>query len=69
MLIKDGLSRQSDTLPKRYFNEPISEGPARGEVISRKAFNNMLDEYYLLHGWDENGVPKRNTLKRLGIGR
>jgi len=68
MLIKDGFSRQDDTLPKRYFNEPISEGPAQGQVILRKEFNKILDKYYRLHGWDENGVPKKNTLKRLGIG-
>lgn len=67
MLIKDGFSRQDDTLPKRYFNEPISEGPAQGQVILRKEFNKILDKYYRLHGWDENGVPKKNTLKRLGI--
>lgn len=67
ILIKDGFSRQDDTLPKRYFNEPISEGPAQGKVILRKEFSKILDEYYRLHGWDENGVPKRNTLKRLGI--
>ncbi len=68
MLIKDGFSRQDDTLPKRYFNEPISEGPAQGQVILQKEFNKILDKYYRLHGWDENGVPKKNTLKRLGIG-
>ena len=68
MLIKDGFSRQDDTLPKRYFNEPIPEGPAQGQVILRKEFNKILDKYYRLHGWDENGVPKKNTLKRLGIG-
>ena len=67
MLIKGGLSRRDDTLPERYFNEPVPEGPARGEVISRKQFNKMLDEYYLLHGWDEKGVPKRETLERLEI--
>ena len=67
MLIEDGFSRQDDTLPKRYFNEPISEGPSQGNVILRKEFSEILDEYYRLHGWDENGVPKRNTLKRLGI--
>ena len=67
MLIKAGFSRRDDTLPKRYFNEPVPEGPARGAVILRKEFEGMLDEYYRLHGWDKNGVPKRNTLKRLGI--
>ena len=27
----------------------------------------MLDEYYRQHGWDENGIPKEETLARLGI--
>ena len=69
MLIKDGFSRQEDTLPERYFSEPVPEGPARGEVILREEFDNMLDEYYRLHGWDQNGVPKRTTLEKLEIDR
>lgn len=67
MLIRDGLSRQDDTLPKRYFEEPVPEGPAQGEVVLREEFDRMLDENYHLHGWDENGVPKKATLRRLGI--
>jgi aldehyde:ferredoxin oxidoreductase len=67
MLIKDGLSRKDDTLPDRYFNEPVPEGPAQGEFILRDKFNEMLDEYYRLHGWDKNGVPKKRTLKKLDI--
>lgn len=67
MLVKDGISRQDDTLPKRYFNEPIPEGPAQGEVISREEFDGMLDEYYRLHRWDKNGIPQTRTIKRLGL--
>lgn len=69
LLNKDGFSRQEDTLPKRYFSEPIPEGPAKGEVILREEFDKMLDEYYRLHGWDKEGVPKRRTLKRLEIDK
>jgi len=67
MLVKDGMTRKEDTLPKRYFDEPISEGPAQGEVILRDAFDKMLDEYYRLHHWDRNGIPKKESLKRLGL--
>jgi aldehyde:ferredoxin oxidoreductase len=67
MLVKDGISRKDDTLPKRYFDEPIPEGPAQGEVIRRDDFDQMLEEYYCLHGWDKNGIPKKGTLKRLGL--
>ena len=67
LLVGDGISRQDDTLPKRYFEEPIPEGPARGCVIDRKNFDGMLDEYYRLHGWGKDGIPAKRTLKRLGI--
>ena len=67
MLAKDGICRQDDTLPKRYFEEPVAEGPARGAVISREEFEKMLDEYYRLHGWDENGIPRKKTLRKLGL--
>jgi len=27
----------------------------------------ILDEYYRLRGWDKNGVPTRDKLKKLGL--
>jgi aldehyde:ferredoxin oxidoreductase len=27
----------------------------------------MLSGYYELRGWDENGVPKMETLEKLGL--
>jgi aldehyde:ferredoxin oxidoreductase len=67
MLVGDGLSRSDDTLPGRYFDEPIPEGPAQGHFISRAGFDEMLDEYYRLHGWDDTGNPKKSALRRLGL--
>jgi aldehyde:ferredoxin oxidoreductase len=69
MLVGDGISRKDDTLPKRYFEEPIPAGPAKGCVIERQHFNRMLDEYYHLHGWDPEGIPTKRTLNRLGIDK
>ena len=67
LLVGDGISRKDDTLPKRYFEEPIPEGPAKGAVIERQGFDSMLDDYYRLHGWDKDGIPAKRTLNRLGI--
>jgi aldehyde:ferredoxin oxidoreductase len=67
MITGEGISRSEDTLPERYFEEPIPEGPSKGEVVSREEFSRMLDEYYRLHGWDEEGIPKQKTLERLGL--
>jgi aldehyde:ferredoxin oxidoreductase len=27
----------------------------------------MIDEYYEHHGWDASGVPRPETLERLGL--
>ena len=67
--IREGLTRDDDWLVDRYFDEPTPIGLpiARGKSIDRDKFKQMLDEYYELHEWDENGVPKPETLKRLGL--
>jgi aldehyde:ferredoxin oxidoreductase len=58
-------------LSDRYFEEPTTRGLAivRGRSLDRDKFNAMLDEYYELHGWDENGVPTQETLERLGLDK
>ena len=66
---REGFSRKDDKLPERYFEEPTPIGLPRvkGRTINREKFEKMLDEYYALHGWDENGVPTKETLQKLGI--
>ncbi|NOZ57602.1 MAG: hypothetical protein GXO73_12535 [Calditrichaeota bacterium] len=62
--IREGFSRKDDTLPKRLLEEPAPLGPVKGQVVK---LDQMLDEYYAFRGWDKNGVPKPETLKRLGL--
>jgi aldehyde:ferredoxin oxidoreductase len=53
-----------DTLPARFFEEPLPEGPAEGHVSKVK---DMLPEYYNLRGWDETGTPRAETLNALKL--
>jgi aldehyde:ferredoxin oxidoreductase len=39
----------------------------RGKKLDRDKFEKMLNEYDKLHGWDKNGVPTKETLKRLKL--
>jgi aldehyde:ferredoxin oxidoreductase len=39
-----------------------------GESLDKAKYEIMLGDYYQLHGWDTAGVPKIETLKRLGLG-
>ncbi|UCF91163.1 MAG: aldehyde ferredoxin oxidoreductase family protein [Desulfobacterales bacterium] len=67
--LREGMVRQDDWLPDRYFDEPTKLGlpVARGKSIDREKFKAMLDEYYRLHEWDEEGIPTRELLERLEI--
>ena len=62
-----GFGREDDYLPERFFEEPIKSGPYKGEKLDRKKFDEMLDENYRMHGWDERGIPTRETLNNLGL--
>lgn len=60
--LKAGFSSADDTLPQRMLNEPMPEGPAKGQVCK---LNEMLPEYYQIRGWDSQGVPTEEKLKSL----
>jgi aldehyde:ferredoxin oxidoreductase len=62
--IREGLTRELDTLPQRFFKEPLQEGPCRDRVVE---LDQLLLEYYLVRGWDEKGIPENDKLKELGI--
>jgi len=62
-----GLTRKDDTMPKRVLEEPMPEGPAQGKMVTKEGFDDMLDQYYALRGWDSNGTPNPETLAKYGI--
>lgn len=54
--LREGLTKEHDYLPPRFFKEAI--GPDKDIVIKEEDLQTMLKEYYELHGWDEDGIPK-----------
>ncbi|MCE4614207.1 MAG: aldehyde ferredoxin oxidoreductase family protein [Desulfurococcales archaeon] len=61
------LESSDDTLPPRLLYQPISDGPKKGEVVDIYELDKMKREYYSLRGWDEKGVPFKETLIKLGL--
>jgi len=55
MNIDFGIDSSMDTLPYRFTQEPLDEGPSKGEVVP---VADMVRDYYKLRGWDEQGRPR-----------
>jgi aldehyde:ferredoxin oxidoreductase len=61
--LRFGVTEKDDTLPGRFLDEPLIEGPAAGKT---PPLQEMVEEYYLLRGWKE-GKPTRAKLRELGM--
>jgi len=62
--LREGFSKEDDTLPPRLLEDPVSEGPSQGWVSNLEP---MLAEYYRGRGWDHNGVPQAKILSILEL--
>lgn len=61
-----GFERKDDILPERVMKQPLTMGPYKGKYIDEKEFSNMLDGYYLAHGWDkESGLQTKKILTEI----
>ncbi len=52
-----GLRAEDDTLPRRWFEEPITVGPFSGEKIDREQFEALKGRFYSLTGLNTEGTP------------
>jgi len=56
--VREGFDRSDDSLPTAF---------AGSDGVDRDRFEAMLDAYYAARGWDETGLPTRETLARLDL--
>jgi len=61
------FSRHLDFPPARLYEEPIADGPNQGHVLSKGDIHNLLTWYYSARGWNENGIPTKETLLSVGL--
>jgi aldehyde:ferredoxin oxidoreductase len=62
--LREGKTKDDDTLPDRVLNNPFSSGLSKGYKIE---FEELLGEYYDLRGWKNDGIPKKEKLNELGL--
>jgi len=60
-------SRRMDYPPRRWFEEPLTKGPLKGAHLEVEGYDKLLQAYYDKRGWDERGIPTRETFRRLGL--
>ena len=55
-----------DDNPPRFY-EPLPSGPFKGKAAEKARVEEEKRKYYETVGWDEKGVPKSETLRKLGL--
>ncbi|MGI6616952.1 MAG: aldehyde ferredoxin oxidoreductase family protein [Saccharofermentanales bacterium] len=61
--LREGFTAKDDDLCVRLTKTP--QDPDRPDTIV--PLDKMLPKYYKVRGWDENGIPTKKKLKKLGI--
>ena len=65
--LREGFTRADDDLPVRVKEEGLPDPVVKGQRIPQADLDAMLDEYYRLRGWDDQGVPTVEKLASLGL--
>ncbi len=60
-----GIRREHDTLPDRWFDEPVTVGQYAGERIDRREFDALLSRFYEISELTSEGVPRDDWRREL----
>jgi len=55
-----------DDNPPRFYM-PLPSGPHQGKTVNKRKFEDYKKRYYKAVGWDEDGIPKTQTLRKHGL--
>lgn len=62
--LREGFGREEDTLPPRILQERLPGGHSKVPPVDLEP---LLNAYYSIRGWDDEGRPTEETLARLGL--
>ena len=63
---REGMTKDADSFSSRLGQAPV-DGPKKGQTFV-PTYEKVRDAYYREMGWDENGIPTRETLESLDLG-
>jgi aldehyde:ferredoxin oxidoreductase len=58
--------KRHDANPPRFY-EPLPSGPYKGKTVDKAKVEENKRRYYKAVGWDKNGIPKSEVLRKLGL--
>ncbi len=64
---REGLGRNDDRLPKKFFKALGGTGPTAGVALDEADIESAKDMYYELAGCDVDGRVTRERLQMLGL--
>lgn len=67
--LKRGLTAALYTFPERFYKEYIEYEAGKRPPLNRAKVKNALNEYFKLRGWDTSAIPKKETIRRLGLDK
>jgi aldehyde:ferredoxin oxidoreductase len=65
-LLLAGWTYKDDVNPPRQY-EPLPDGPYKGKFVDKAIEETKKQDYYKFLGWDKQGVPTAETLKKAGM--
>jgi len=65
--IREGWSREDDTLPQRVLREKLEDGIAQGIGLSQSDLDMMIAGYYRARGWTEDGLVPDSKIESLDL--
>jgi len=66
---REGLGKEDDHIPEKFFLNEFSYGEHKGAVVERTDFKQYMNKYYRERNWDtETSRLTNEVLKELGLG-
>jgi aldehyde:ferredoxin oxidoreductase len=66
--VREGASREDDTVPDRFFNESIKVKGEMRPPIDRAYIDKLVTDYYTARGWDpQEGTLSPERIAELGL--
>ncbi len=65
--LRYGFSTKDDTVSGRFMKEVVEAEGGRKVAVKEEELRKAVKEYYRARGWNEEGVPTKETLDELGI--